>query len=195
MSRIRVTTSHNHNLAGIMLPMNTVYGIFPPVVRNGRACPMMYAWIKDPDMARRQRHFTVCVLRGQDKYVHTEYVDGERGFAKELKDVLMRTTMGHISGFVSRGEYRSMLPQDRKIGAYNQRARAGKEDNPEYNDILMTENSVTAGCKVGKIYYTEEGYICVRMGVKPDDYGKGKRAESKSESEFAGLDLEKDFTI
>ena len=64
-----------------MLPDRTVDGIF---YRKS------YVWVEDLHMARNQRHFNVMMLTVNDKWPKKRYVDGQRGFAKLLKDFIMQ---------------------------------------------------------------------------------------------------------
>lgn len=54
-------------------------------------------------------------------------------------------------------------PRDRVIPAYMQHGRPSRGDS----NRTITQTSVTAGCVVGKMRYTEEGYAHERLGLAP----------------------------
>lgn len=174
--KIRQTANHSTQFYGIHLPMGAVYTVLPARVHNGEFQPKAYAWVENPVQAYNHRHFVVRLLTVNDKYPRSVYVDGNYGFAHSLRAfirALDRDSLSINRGATSR-EIRAIgAPKDRQVGRYIQRGVPSFETSPK----VMTENSVTAGVRVGPVWLTQEGYCAQRMGMSVPNFSKGKSME------------------
>lgn len=173
---IRQAVNHSTQFYGIHLPKGAVYTVLPARVYKGEFQPRAYVWVENLALARTNQHFVVRMLTVHDKHPRTVYVDGNRGYANSLRNFI-RALDGEslsVSRGASRREIRAIgAPKDRQVGKYIQRGVPSFETSPK----VMTENSVTAGVRVGPVWLTEEGYCAQRMGMSVPNFSKGKSME------------------
>ena len=126
--------------------------------------PKAYVLVEDLHLARNNRHFNVRIFTRNDNHPRTIYVDGNYGYAHTLQKFIRALPAENLETVptITNRDIRGIgAPKDRAVGAYIQRGRPSRGDYAG----TMTDYSVTANCKVGKNFYTEEGYIGAVLGM------------------------------
>lgn len=189
---IRQTQDHSINFYGIHLPKGAVYCILPERVYKGEFQPRAYVWVENLMLARNNRHFTVRMLTVNDRQPRSIYVDGSCGYANSLQNFIRALDRDSLS--INRGatirEIRSIgAPRDRHVGKYIQRGVPSFETSSR----IMTENSVTAGVRVGPVWLTEEGYKKQCMGLDAPDYNRNRPTPVHKSNDLESLSLDVSF--
>ena len=192
------TRSHSTRFFDIHLPKGAVYTILPQCIIKGKSMPKAYVWVEDLHLARTNRHFTVRIFTRNDNHPRTIYVDGNYGYAHTLQKFIRALPAENLETVptITNRDIRGIgAPKDRTVGAYIQRGRPSRGDYAG----TMTDYSVTANCKVGKNFYTEEGYIGAVLGMgvpKLNNSAPASKLNKKPKSEsdpFACLNLDVEF--
>ena len=189
---IRQAVNHSINFYGVHLPMGAVYCVLPERVYKGEFQPRAYVWVENLTLARNNRHFTVRMLTVNDMQPRSIYVDGNKGFAHSLRSFIRALPSENLSVIrgASRREIRAIgAPKDRTVGKYILRGIPSFETSP----TVMTENSVTAGVRVGPVWLTEEGYKKQCMGLDAPDYNRNRPAPMHKSNELESLSLDVSF--
>lgn len=128
-----LATTFGTNFYGLHIPKGSVYVKLPEQVVKGKFYPATYAWVEELSMARKQQHFYVMVLTAQDKRPRRVYMDGERGYARILKDYIAAMPADKLQVERHGGLRKDILPQapkDRKVPEPIQRMRNSYFTNP-----------------------------------------------------------------
>lgn len=157
MLKVKQALNHSVQFYGFHVPAGAVYAVVPARTVNGRTMSKYYAWVEDLEGARNRRHFTMHVLRVNDKFPRRIYVDGLYGVAHALQDYILQN-VPRKNVQVKRGatlrELAPSAPKDRKVGQYVMRGRPSYDTAPS----VSTQKFVTDGCRIGSNFYTDEGY-------------------------------------
>ena len=126
------------------------------------AVPTTYVWVDDLEAVRSRRHFVVHMCRHGDAMPFDNYVDGDKGWARILRDFIRELPSTHaVSQRLLKRDVLSCAPHDRLVGAFIQRGRPNYDTNPH----IITENHVTDGMRIGGRILREEGYNKLRLGM------------------------------
>lgn len=159
MIKFSVVTAYGVNLADgmIQIPRYAVRGSYTN--KHGKR---VHVWVEDTRRVCGSWNFTVRMFptSNGDVGVCTDRLI--RGAIRRFIESLPADQIRRPDYTITHADIRACgAPRDRVIPEYMQRGRPGRGDNPR----TITQNSVTAGCVVGKVRLTEEGYACTRMGV------------------------------
>lgn len=170
------------NFCGFHIPVGAVYGILPEIVGRGKHRTKLCVYVADLDLCRKNKHFVMYTMRvGYPP--RREYVDGCKGWARSIQAVVRELDHTTVKPQILRREMKCLVPHDRVVGEYMQRAKLhpGRTDMEEpylagEAPDVMVDNFVTNGCKIGKNFYVEEGYCATRLGMSTPDYTSKKQA-------------------
>ena len=172
MLKIKQAMNHSVNFCGVHVPMGAVYAIIPECTIMGDVMPKRYVWVENLNDAKSSPMFELCVFTRNDKKPRRYQVNGLYGYAQELRHFILdnvRDTRIHY-GATTRDIHTLDVPRDRCVGRYTMRGVPSYDTAPR----VMTENFVTNGCKINNRLTTDEGYLALRLGVKPQDFnGRG----------------------
>ncbi len=165
---VKQAVTNGTNIMGTEVPLGSVFGRFAPDSRH----PMdMYFYIAPKDLKAWYININsafVYILTGNMKRFVRKCVSLSSSAWRSVRKWILANALEVDSsvktGFRKRDVAR-LAPKDRKVGEYIMRGR------PE-NSRVITDYSVTAGCKIGPRWWSEEGYLSMRMGVQAANYGK-----------------------
>lgn len=189
---VKQSPNYRTQFFGIHIPMGAVYAILPETRRNGRTLPKSYVWVENLTQAYNHRHFTVRMLTVNDSAPRSVYVDGDAGYARILRNFIRALPMDKLrtTPTINKSEIRAIgAPKDRTVGKYILRGVPSFETSPK----VMTENSVTAGVRVGPVWLTEEGYKKQCMGLDAPDYNRNRPTPVHKSDDLESLSLDVSF--
>lgn len=163
---IRQSRNNGANMVGVEIPLGAVFGRFAP---DKKYAGNVYFYITPADLQAWHVHENsafVHVLDGEMRNFRRRCVNLQSTQWRQVKRWIMSAAMEidpAIKTECSRKQCAAITPRDRKPQVFILRGR------PENNHI-MTDYSVTAGCKIGPRWWTEEAYLC-KLGVHTPDYG------------------------
>lgn len=170
MLKIKQAMDHSINFCGVHVPMGAVYAVIPEREIMGTTMPKTYMWVEDIQKAATSRHFDMFIFTRNDKRPRRYCVDGLYGYAQELRHFIMDNAqdirVNH--GATIRDIHTLDVPRDRCVGRYTMRGVPSYDTAPR----VMTENTVTNGCKIGNRILSHEGYCNVRLGMAVPNYNK-----------------------
>ena len=149
---------------GIHLPVGVVYATLPETIVHGKHFMPKCVYVDDFNAVKTRQHFIVYEIKVNGYPPRPVYVDGTKGYAAQIKRYILANfdNLPRPKATILNRDIDAMGPKDRKVGAYIQKPRKSKNDNPN----AMTGDLVTNGCRIGPRTYSNEMYEYVRMGVR-----------------------------
>lgn len=156
------------NFCGFMIPVGAVYGIMPRCTINGRHHLKACVWVEDIELAFKNNHFVVFYMQVGYKYPKRMYVSGAHGWAKSIQTYIRNSTeaWGKATPYITRRDIGCAAPRLRTVGAYIQCGTPMGDNTAN----ALTDNFVTNGCHVGKVFLKEEGYCANVLGMDAPNY-------------------------
>lgn len=151
---IKQAISEHVQFYGVHIPVGALYLVAPEMVKNGVVYPRLYVWITE---APNENGVHAYTMTREKPYPKKAFFPGNHGITIAFCAYCARNEITELAckPVITRRDAAQFAPKDRLVGAYIQRAHYGAEyhSRNRVNDI-----SVTEGCRVGAMYYTEIGY-------------------------------------
>ena len=159
------------NFYGVHIPVGALYAVVPEMVRNGKTYPRLYVWITKVPTQEGMMGWT---MTREKPYPKKAFFPANHGIAIAFRAYCAKNAITEMvcKPVITRRDAAQFAPKDRLVGAYIQRAHYGAEyhSRNRVNDV-----SVTEGCRVGKMYYSEVGYASEVMRVGSIQYASKAR--------------------
>lgn len=157
------------NFCEYPIPLGAVYCIMPAHYVRGKWQPKACVWVENIELAFRNTHFVAFYMRPGYYAPRQMYVSGRTGWARSMQEYVRTspTVWGNARPQIWRRDIACAAPRLRTVGAYIRRGVPTVENSPN----TMTEQFVTHGCKVGKEFFTDEGYCSRVLGMDTPNYG------------------------
>lgn len=160
------------NFYGVHIPVGALYAVVPEKLKNGVVYPRLYVWITRAP--RENGGIYAYTMTREKPYPRQEYFRANHPFTQAFYTYCISNSITelHCKPVITKRDAAQFAPKDRLVGAYIQRAHYGAEyhSRNRVNDI-----SVTEGCRVGAMYYSEVGYTSEVMRVGKIQYASKAR--------------------
>lgn len=154
MLEVKQAISEHVQFYGVHIPVGALYLVAPEMVKNGVVYPRLYVWITEMPNENGVHAYTMTREKPYPKKV---FFPANHGIAIAFRTYCAKNAITELRcrPVITKRDAAQFAPKDRLVGAYIQRAHYGAEyhSRNRVNDI-----SVTEGCRVGAMYYTEIGY-------------------------------------
>lgn len=164
MAEFRIAKSGTQ-FNGIHIPVGCVYGILPECAHNGKHYVRAFVWANDVSLIRKNQHFCVNIMPVNHAYPHRIYVDGSRGWAKDMQAFVRLYNAQNVGGVCLRRDISKLAPRDRRIGEYMCRPRPSEDDSPKMNQTKVSE-PVLNPSNIGGRLLRQEAYYALRLGME-----------------------------
>ena len=156
---------------GVHIPVGALYAVVPEKLKNGVVYPRLYVWITQ---VPTQEGMTAWTMTREEPFPRRTFFRGNHGITIAFRAYCAKNAITELrcKPVITKRDAAQFAPKDRLVGAYIQRAHYGAEYHARncVNDL-----SVTEGCRVGKMYYSEVGYTSEVMRVGSIQYASKAR--------------------
>ena len=166
MLEVKQALSAHVQFYGVHIPMGALYLVAPEKLKNGVVYPRLYVWVTQ---VPTQEGMMAWTMTREEPFPRRTFFRGNHGITIAFRAYCAKNAITEMvcKPVITKRDAAQFAPRDRVVGAYIQRAHYGAEYHARnrVNDI-----SVTEGCRVGNVYYTEVGYTSEVMRVGSIQY-------------------------
>lgn len=155
MLEVKKAMSTHVQFYGVHIPVGALYAVVPEKLKNGVVYPRLYVWITRAP--RENGGIYAYIMTREKPYPRQEYFRANHPFTRAFYTYCISNSITelHCKPVTTNRDAAQFAPKDRLVGAYIQRGVPGYESKSKNR---VTEKSVTEGCRVGGMYYSEVGY-------------------------------------